>query len=715
MRRSGVVIGTCVMSVMAVVAVMSGVLQAGQDDRRLVRQPAGGERRVALVVGNDSYPQAGLRNARNDARAMAKALQDLGFTVTLVEDTAREALIEALGSFADQLQKGDVAFFYYAGHGVELDQQNYLVPVDFKMGSATAAKFNLVNVSAVQEALQPARVSMLVLDACRNNPFTGTRGSNGLAAMTARGGLIAFATGAGQTASDNAAEANGLFTAELLKMLREPGLMVQEVFRQVRENVYSASLGRQRPALYEDVVGQLVLRPAATLPPAASALTAPAPPPAGAGRPVTAGATRGEYVVSPSGGDYTTIGEAIANARPGDRILVRPGRYQEGLLLDKPLEIIGDGRAEDIIVESPRDGLLFDTTAGRVANLTLRHVGGGEWFGVKIAQGRLKLEACDITSDGLSSVMIRGGADPSLRNNRIHDAKQNGVLVLDGAQGTLEDNDIYGNTYAGVEIRTGGNPTLRRNRIRDGKQSGLNVHDNGLGVLEDNDIYGNAYSGVSIRSGGNPTLRRNRITRNTQYAASIRDLGAGLFEENDLRENQRGAWSIASDSESLVKRVGNLAPAASAPAAPAAVAAAPTGTPPGAKVPGERPKNAVQATWPVVYHITTDGDCMTIDVVEKDPAKWNQCFCRGALYVTDVAIGFKGDVVAASNWEVPLSRVSEAKKNSLVWKNFGAFHIKLASGDNYNFIPANGQGQLQAPEPILSAILQAVSQLRKQP
>jgi F-box protein 11 len=252
-------------------------------------------------------------------------------------------------------------------------------------------------------------------------------------------------------------------------------------------------------------------------------------------------------------GDHLTITEAIEAANPGDRILVRPGTYQEGLVIEKPLEISGDG---DVVVQTVgKNVLLFKTTMGRVTNLTLRQMGGENWYGVDIAQGRLELEDCDITSQSLACVAIHGGADPRLRRNRIHDGKHFGVFVYDNGQGVLEDNDIFGNALAGVAITTGGSPTLRRNRIRDSKQ-GVLVGDNGQGVLEDNDIFGNAYSGVEI-IGCNPTLRRKRINKSGRWAVRIYKGGGGTIEDNDLRDNAKGAWNVSSDSEPNLRRARN--------------------------------------------------------------------------------------------------------------------------------------------------------------
>jgi len=213
-------------------------------------------------------------------------------------------------------------------------------------------------------------------------------------------------------------------------------------------------------------------------------------------------------------GDHATISEAIKAVAPGERILVRSGLYREGIVLDKLLEIIGDGQLGDVVIEATgANVVLFKTTMGRVTNLTLRQIGGtGKWFGVNIAQGRLDLEKCDISSQSSACIAIHAGADPRVRENKIHDGKASGVFVYENGQGTLENNDIFGNALAGVEIKTG----------------------------------------------GNPTLRRNRICKNVYEAIWVYDKGGGTFEDNDLRDNQRGAWDIARGCKSKVKRIRNL-------------------------------------------------------------------------------------------------------------------------------------------------------------
>ena len=125
------------------------------------------------------------------------------------------------------------------------------------------------------------------------------------------------------------------------------------------------------------------------------------------------------------------------------------GLYEEGLMIDKPLDILGQGPQQDVIVRARGCPVIgFQANIGRVSNLTLQQAGGGKFFGVSIAQGRLELEDCDIVSQSLSAVAVRGGADPRLRRNRIHDGQQNGIFVFEQGLGTIEDNDIFANALA---------------------------------------------------------------------------------------------------------------------------------------------------------------------------------------------------------------------------------------------------------------------------
>ena len=239
-------------------------------------QDSAGGRRVALVVGNDAYQAQGrLNNGVNDARAVANALAEVGFSVTRLENATRAAMTTALSDLAGSLGDDDVALFYFAGHGMQVDQGNYLLPTDYAGQTATALRLDAIAATDVQETLQPARVAMLVFDACRNNPYRSVRSAGvGLAPMEARGTLIAYAAGAGEVASDGLApgSTNGLFTAKFVEALAVPGLTATELFRRVRREVYAASNAEQWPAIYDDLLSDFVFRPA--VPADAAALTA---------------------------------------------------------------------------------------------------------------------------------------------------------------------------------------------------------------------------------------------------------------------------------------------------------------------------------------------------------------------------------------------------------------------------------------------------------
>jgi F-box protein 11 len=249
---------------------------------------------------------------------------------------------------------------------------------------------------------------------------------------------------------------------------------------------------------------------------------------------------------------------AISAAEAGDRILVRPGLYEEALVVAKPLEILGDGPVSKIEIRA-RDThvMLFQAPTGQVSDLTLRQTGGANCHGIEIRQGRLRLDGCDISSESGACVAIQDGADPLLRRNKIHDGKRSGVLIRDGGLGTLEDNDITGNATSGVVISTGANTTLRRNRIQDNNESGVYAYDHARGTLEDNDITGNSFKGVSVRTGGILIVRNNRINRNSHEAVWVRKGGRAVVEDNDLRGNGWGPWNIAAGSEANVTSARN--------------------------------------------------------------------------------------------------------------------------------------------------------------
>jgi WD40 repeat protein len=209
-------------------------------------------KRLALVIGNGNYTQAGkLNNTINDANSMASVLKELGFEVLQANDANYEQMKNAIYTFGDRIQDVNVSIFYYAGHGLEVDGTNYLVPVDANIQSALDVKLKAIPLTGIirtMEFTNDEGLNMLILDACRNNPFpTGKRSSgSGLAQIQPPSGtLIAYATDPGSVASDGDLS-NGLYTGELVKQLRV-SQRIEDIFMNTRNSVEKISTGKQRP------------------------------------------------------------------------------------------------------------------------------------------------------------------------------------------------------------------------------------------------------------------------------------------------------------------------------------------------------------------------------------------------------------------------------------------------------------------------------------
>jgi len=219
--------------------------------------------RVALIIGNSAYTEvAALQNPKNDATDLAAELSQLGFSVEKVLDADRRGMESSIDRFVKRISSESAALFHYSGHGMQVQNENYLIPVDFRMTDEASVKFDAVSASKVHERMlgAGARLSMLVLDACRNNGFALSRASGGgLAMMTAgKGSFLAFSTAPGRTASDNPDGRNGLFTAYFIEGLRTPGLSLDRLFSQVRERTYEASGEEQLPWTSSSVIGDFI-------------------------------------------------------------------------------------------------------------------------------------------------------------------------------------------------------------------------------------------------------------------------------------------------------------------------------------------------------------------------------------------------------------------------------------------------------------------------
>jgi hypothetical protein len=212
------------------------------------------EKRLALIIGNSEYVYGpALPNPVNDARAMSDVLQKVGFEVLKYENLNQKDMKKAIDDFGTKLYNYNVGLFYYAGHGLQSGGFNYLIPVEAQLMAYEDVEYDCVRADRILSKMEYARtdVNVLILDACRENPFerkwTRAASGKGLAFMDApSGSLIAYATSPGRTAADGAGK-NGLYTEALLKYIQQSGLQIEEVFKNVRREVELKSSGNQTP------------------------------------------------------------------------------------------------------------------------------------------------------------------------------------------------------------------------------------------------------------------------------------------------------------------------------------------------------------------------------------------------------------------------------------------------------------------------------------
>jgi uncharacterized caspase-like protein len=218
--------------------------------------PASAETRIALIIGNSDYARVNLRlaNPVNDATAMQRALQQAGFETILRLNAKRLDFYRAVEEFSTKIARDPhaVGLFYYAGHGVQSDGVNYLIPVDAEIESDADLEANAFDVGRVLRGMSMAQneMNIVILDACRDNPLPRTRRGmeRGLARMQAPSGtFIAYAAGPDQSAQDGGRGGNGVFTGELVKAMGEPGVPLEQMFKRVIAGVDAQTHGKQRP------------------------------------------------------------------------------------------------------------------------------------------------------------------------------------------------------------------------------------------------------------------------------------------------------------------------------------------------------------------------------------------------------------------------------------------------------------------------------------
>ena len=230
------------------------------------------EHRIALVIGNSTYLEKPLTNPVNDAALIATTLEQLGFEVVHHKNVrSRQDMFAAAGEFLRRLTPRSVAFFYYAGHGVQIDGRNYLLPTGAVLKYQEDVISKAFDVDYLYKELERKRnpVNVIVLDACRDNPLpkSPTRSSlNGLAVTASpNGSLIAYSTSPNQIATDGVGTGNSPYTRALAEEMARPGLQIESVFKRVAARVSNDTKTAQRPWYHTSLTGELVLNPSGVI------------------------------------------------------------------------------------------------------------------------------------------------------------------------------------------------------------------------------------------------------------------------------------------------------------------------------------------------------------------------------------------------------------------------------------------------------------------
>jgi len=238
--------------IITLMLMLSACNEVIQPDHKVIpTTPTPKFKRVALIIGNADYQFAPLDNPVSDAKDMTAVLKELGFDVIYKKNASHQTMDTAINQFKRKLGKNVIGLFYFSGHGVQYEDRNYMIPADMPELTVSKVKFNSVPIEYVLATMEEAnnQVNLIILDACRNNPFKGgNRGvRKGLAQVTApTGSLIAYATSPGEVAQDGSGR-NSPYTKSLKKFLLQPGLTIEKVFKNVRNEVIEKTYGKQTP------------------------------------------------------------------------------------------------------------------------------------------------------------------------------------------------------------------------------------------------------------------------------------------------------------------------------------------------------------------------------------------------------------------------------------------------------------------------------------
>lgn len=425
------------------------------------------EQRTALVIGNSGYAKAPLLNPVNDAQAMAQQLSGLGFAVTKLENASQNQMASAIQRFGEAIKRGGVGLFYFAGHGIQVNGENFLIPVDADIQEMTQITGKGVAAKLVLQQMNQAknRINFVILDACRNNPFrdsanrglaqTGQASSlpradhgSGLAPMEALvGTLIAFATAPDSVAADGAGQ-NGVYTDHLLRNMREPGLRIEEVFKRTRFAVRQETGGRQVPWENTSLEGDFFFIPppaGATASPSGRVAALPPDTTTQRGRP-DAATTKSTPNVSGFSFSREEAKDRMAQSTKTDEIRARLQTPCADTLRRQPIFI-------DITEESRADGLSTTERSSQFAQLVQQHLQqAGLTPTLVTASGRQGQAVRARNGYAVQGVVL--SSQGTNRIVRVNEASLSAELVLRDPAGRIVTMvEVAGESFAGQDTR----------------------------------------------------------------------------------------------------------------------------------------------------------------------------------------------------------------------------------------------------------------------
>jgi parallel beta-helix repeat protein len=536
--------------------------------------PAFAGKRVALVIGNSKYQNVtALTNPANDAAVMEAALKGAGFDVIKYTDLDQRGMKQAMLEFGRKLKQGaEASMFFYAGHGIEVDGRNYLVPTDSNTESKEEADIQNVEVNDFLALMENSGVplNIVVLDACRNNPFRGLRAiGGGLAPVRAPvGTFVAYSTAPGSVAADGTGN-NSPFTLALAETMKVPGLPLESVFKQTRSKVRVSTGGQQVPFDSSAIEGDFYFSPAE----AATPGTVETPPP-----------VKEQVEVTPKTPPPAEVGQSEAEAAflaagaDPQQLRVVEQQYREtvwGKLAGAKLRVADEKLAlatpKVPTVETPVEPVVnTPPPTEESGDIKVAADGSGDYTSIAKAVAAAKTGDKIVIAPGdykgnvvvTKAIELIGPSDPGqmkwtakgdhvlvwqaqggrIANMTMH--QQDGcklacdAIFFDGGSARAENNFLSSDGGAAVYVSGAkAKPDIVHNTISKSAESGIYIEAGASGTIDNNDIFENAYAGIEIKSGANPVVTNNLIRDGKSSGMFLNDGALGTIESNDISGN----------------------------------------------------------------------------------------------------------------------------------------------------------------------------------